>query len=277
MRKYWLLSVLLSLAACDADIDVSTTEANDSPDEFVERLNTELAEMGRENGAANWVRATYINFDTAILSAAASERYSAWHSKSVEESLKFSDADMSELTARSLKQLKLGTSEPAPNDPAKRRELAAIMTDMAGTYGAGKYCPDDGRECMSLNELENVLAASRDYDAQLDAWQGWREVAKPLREKYARFVELSNEGANELGYGDLGQLWRDGYDMTPAEFETETARLWQQVKPLYDALHCHVRAELSKEYGEDKVPLDGPIPAHLLGNMWAQEWGEIYD
>lgn len=278
MRKYWLLSLLLSLAACDVDVAVdATAQADESPDEFVARLNTELAELGRQNGAANWVRATYINHDTAILAAAAGERYSAWHSKSVAESLKFSDAEMSADTARSIKQLKLGTSEPAPNDPAKRRELAAIMTDMSGMYGAGKYCPDDGRECMSLNELENVLAASRDYDAQLDAWQGWREVAKPLREKYARFVELSNEGANELGFGDLGQLWRDGYDMSPAEFEAETARLWQQVKPLYDALHCHVRAELAEEYGADKVPLDGPIPAHLLGNMWAQEWGEIYD
>ena len=278
MKKYWLLPVLISLAACNTEVaSTEPAEPRESPDQFVERLNSELAELGRENGAANWVRATYINHDTAILGAAASERYAAWHSKSVAESLQFADADMSEITARSLKQLKLGTSEPAPNDAGKRRELAATMTALSGMYGAGKYCPDDGRECMSLGELENILAESRDYDAQLDAWLGWREVSVPMRDKYARFVELSNEGANELGYDNLGELWRDGYDMSPADFEAETARLWQQVKPLYDALHCHVRAELAEEYGEQKVPLDGPIPAHLLGNMWAQEWGEIYD
>jgi peptidyl-dipeptidase A len=57
----------------------------------------------------------------------------------------------------------------------------------------------------------------------------------------------------------------------------ETDRLWEQVKPLYDPLFCHVRAELNDEYGDAIVPLDQAIPAHLLGNMWAQSWSNIYD
>ena len=121
------------------------------------------------------------------------------------------------------------------------------------------------------------MANSRDYGELLDAWQGWRTVAPPMREKYARYTALVNEGANELGYGDLGEMWRSGYDMSPAEFEQETARLWEQVRPLYDELHCHVRAKLAEVYGADKVPQDGPIPAHLLGNMWSQQWSSIYD
>jgi peptidyl-dipeptidase A len=108
-------------------------------------------------------------------------------------------------------------------------------------------------------------------------WQGWRRVSVPMREQYERFVELTNEGAREFGYDDLGALWRAKYDMSPDAFEAETARLWKQVEPLYEALHCHVRAKLGEHYGVDKVPQDGPIPAHILGNMWAQQWSSIYE
>jgi peptidyl-dipeptidase A len=94
---------------------------------------------------------------------------------------------------------------------------------------------------------------------------------------YERFAELGNEGARQLGFADLGELWRSNYDMTPAEFAAEVDRLWEQVRPLYESLHCHVRAKLAETYGSDLVPADQPIPAHLLGNMWSQSWGYVYD
>ena len=98
-----------------------------------------------------------------------------------------------------------------------------------------------------------------------------------MREPYTQFAELANEGARELGFKDLGVMWRAGYDMSPEEFDALAEKLWQQVKPLYDELHCHTRAELAKKYGEDKVPAGKPIPAQLLGNMWSQQWNNIYD
>jgi peptidyl-dipeptidase A len=248
----------------------------ETADEFVARLNEELRDFSIEADAIAWIRATYINHDTAVLASRSEEKYAAWHSNAVAESLKYDGTQMSPETARALKLLKLGTSNPAPNDPAKRRELAAITTELSGLYGAGKYCPEDGRDCMSGSELEELIAQTRDYDEALDYWVGWRSIAPPMRDKYIRFVELANEGAGELGYADLGEMWRSKYDMSPDAFRTETSRLWNQVKPLYDELHCHVRAELSEQYGTDKVPLDKPIPAHLLGNMWAQTWDRIY-
>ena len=274
--------VVLSILGCDGDPDsVAAPAANaaggESAEAFVERINNELDELNSEMGAAAWVRATYITHDTAILSSLANERYAAWHSRSVAASLGFADQDVAPRTARALQLLKLGTSEPAPDDPAKRRELAEITTSLAGMYGEGKYCPDDGRDCLTLQDLERTMAASRDYDENLDAWVGWRTVSPPMREKYRRFAELANEGAAELGFADLGEMWRSEYDMSPQAFEQESLRLWEQVKPLYDALHCHVRAELAGHYGEDKVPQDQPIPAHLLGNMWAQDWANLYD
>ena len=146
-----------------------------------------------------------------------------------------------------------------------------------GIYGSGQYCPNGPDSCKSLGELVNVLAQVRDYDAQLDAWLGWRTVSPEIRPKYERFVTLANEGARELGYGDLAEMWKSGYDMSTDDFDAETTRLWSQVEPLYEELHCYVRRELADEYGEERVPLDEPIPAHLLGNMWSQQWGNIFE
>jgi peptidyl-dipeptidase A len=121
-----------------------------------------------------------------------------------------------------------------------------------------------------------VLAESRDPAVLLDAWRGWHAVGAPMRARYARFVDLSNEGARELGFRDAGALWRAGYDMPPETFPAEVERLWQQVRPLYTSLHAYVRTRLNQRYGDAAVPKGGMIPAHLLGNMWAQEWGNVY-
>jgi peptidyl-dipeptidase A len=120
------------------------------------------------------------------------------------------------------------------------------------------------------------MATSRKYDELLDAWTGWHNTSREMRNDYARIVELANEGANEIGFKDTGVLWRAGYDMPADEFSKVATHLWEQVKPLYDELHCYTRSRLQKNYGADKVPEGKPIPAHLLGNMWAQTWGEIY-
>ena len=272
------VALVLTIAACSQDqaTEEGAAAPTETADEFVARANAELADLQAEAGAANWVRATYITHDTAILATAAAEKYSEWHGNMVEQALKYEGQEMSPETARAIEQLKLGTSEPAPSDAAKRKELAAIMTELGGMYGAGTYCRSDN-DCLSGSELEQLMRDTRDYDELLEYWAGWREVAVPMRDKYERFVELANEGSAELGYANLGEMWKSNYDMTPDEFAAESGKLWEQVKPLYDELHCHVRAKLGEHYGDDKVPQDGPIPAHLLGNMWAQQWSSLYD
>jgi len=270
-----LISVLGACAEQEAN-DAATVASDENAQEFIARANKELKELRKETGAAEWVRSTYITLDTAILSSAASEKYAAWHSGMVQQSLQYDDDKLDAETRRAIDLLKLGTSLPTPADAAKRKELTMIATELEGMYGAGEYCISNG-ECKNLQELSDVMAESRDFDELQGAWVGWRSIAPPMRDKYRRYVELANEGANELGYNDLGEMWRAGFDMSPTEFGQETGRLWEQVKPLYDELHCHVRAKLSETYGEDKVPQDGAIPAHLLGNMWSQSWGFIYD
>ncbi len=274
---YAVIGIALIFSGCaqESAEEVAATAPVETAEEFVARANAEIKELSREGGAASWVRATYITDDTAILAAAASERYAKWHGGIVQQALAYDGQDLSPETQRAIDLLKLGTSLPTPNDPAKRKELTQIATELGGMYGAGKYCKSDN-DCLSGSELEGLMTSARDYDELEEYWTGWRTIAPPMRDKYARYVELANEGAGELGYGDLGEMWRAGYDMSPSEFQGETERLWEQVKPLYDELHCAVRAKLGETYGEDKVALDEPIPAHLLGNMWSQGWTNVY-
>ncbi|MEL6868516.1 MAG: M2 family metallopeptidase [Pseudomonadota bacterium] len=272
-----LLGALTAIAGCATTTQPATDEAPLlSPEQFVQALNDESYELGLESGAAAWVRSTYITSDTAILAAKSQERSAAFHSRSVAAANRYDLSQMDASSARALQKLKLGTSQPAPDSDAARRELAQITTRMEGVYGAGTYCPAEG-QCLTLGELSNIMATSRDYDEQLDAWLGWRTVSPAMRDDYARFAELTNAGAQELGFDDLGHMWRSSYDMSPVEFDRESSRLWTQVEPLYEALHCYVRRELSETYGPDKVAVDAPIPAHLLGNMWSQSWSNIYE
>ncbi len=247
---------------------------------FVKRFNDEGAKLSVEIGKALWVQNTHITPDTNFIASKARERWITFHNQMIEQTKRFNHLQLTGETARAMKIIKQGVTMPAPQAPAKVAELATLASDLKAAYGQGKYCqagPKGEERCRDLEELSDVMAKSRSYDELLDAWVGWRTVAPPMRAKYARFVQLMNEGALELGFADTGDLWKSGYDMTAAEFEAEADRLWQQVKPLYDQLHCYVRARLAKTYGADKVPPEGLIPAHLLGNMWAQEWGHIFE
>ena len=272
-RARW--SSLAAIAAITV-VPAGITSA-ETADEFVARLNKELSDLAIEINAAGWTQATYITVDTQYLNAKAYERYLEAFSRLVGEAKKFEGQPMSPASKRSLELLKLGVPAPAPDDPAKRAELAGILAGMEAKYGSAKYCPQGKDSCKDETQLKAVLEASRNYDELLTAWQGWHEAARPLRKDYVRYVALANEGARELGYKDLGAMWRSGYDMPADDFTQEAARLWGQVQPFYQQLHCYTRAKLAKKYGEDKVPAGKPIPAHLLGNMWAQQWDAVYE
>ena len=248
-------------------------------DAFVARVNDTFRKDYAEVTSAQWIASTYINTDSQTLSAKAIERSLAQLKLFVEESKQFDGLELKPETARAIALLKLATSMPAPKDPAKLAELTQLATKLEGAYGAGKYCTDPAKPdtCRDLGQLSTVLASSRDYDAQLDAWRGWHTISVPMRADYQRFAQLLNEGAGELGFANAGEMWRAGYDMSPAQFQTETDRLWGQVEPLYKQLHCYVRTQLVKQYGPDKGQIDGMIPAHLTGNMWAQQWGNLWD
>ena len=256
----------------------TTPPEDETADQFVARVNAEYKAMYPELTAAQWLSSTYINDDSQLLSSKANERFLAQLKSWIEQSKKFEGKQMTPESARAIMLLKLSTALPPPNVPAKLTELTKIAAKMEGDYGSGEYCKTEGdaKSCRQLGELEDVLRGNRDYDAQLDAWAGWHTISKPMRKDYMRFVELVNTGARDMGYADAGELCRSGYDMSPAEIAAETDRLWGQVKPLYEQLHCYTRTKLEAKY-PGKGSVNGLLPAHLMGNMWQQDWGNLWD
>ena len=244
---------------------------------FMDDVEKRLMELSIKSGRADWIKSTYITDDTEELAAEANKELIAATTELAEQAKRFDGLDLPVEMQRKLKLLKLSLTLPAPKDPNERDELTKIAASMEGDYGKGKYCPDgDKGKCLSLPDLEDIMTNSRDPEELKKAWLGWHQIAIPIRKNYVRFVELSNKGAKEMGFNDTGAMWRSKYDMEPDAFAAEMERLWQQVKPLYDSLYKYTRHKLSEKYGKDVVPEDKPIPAHLLGNMWAQTWGNVY-
>src|SRR4029077_18873025 len=221
------------------------TAAAASADEFVARVNGELAALSQEAQAAGFTLDTFITPDTQLLNAKANDRYLAYLSKAVAEAKRYDVQKLSPATARALMKLRLNVAAPAPDDAQKRARLTQLEAQLEAKYGEGKYCPGGPASCKNLDQLAEILATSRNYDELTEAWKGWHAVGAGMREDYTQFVALANEGARELGFKNLGVMWRAGYDMSPEEFDAESERLWQQVKPLYDGLHCYARARLA--------------------------------
>ncbi len=283
------LCVMLALSACDkATNNTNNTSSNtaikEAPvtaqpadvEKFLADVEKELVALNLENSRANWIYSNFITDDTAALAAASDQKSTEAGVRFAMEAAKFDNVQVSADQRRKLNSLKQSLVMPAPQDPEKSAELAKIGSQLGGMYGKGKYTTKTG-ETLSLGDMTAKMATSRDYDELLEMWQGWRTVSPEMKPLFARQAALANEGAQGLGYQDLGAMWRSNYDMPADDFAKELDRLWGQVKPLYEDLHCYVRSELADTYGEDKVPQDQPIPAHLLGNMWAQTWGNIYD
>jgi peptidyl-dipeptidase A len=255
----------------------SGSATKDEAEKFLADAEKRLLDLNIKAGRADWVKSTFITDDTEALAADANDNLIAATTELAEQARRYENVDLSPESKRKLKLLKLSLTLPAPKDPKERNELTKLAASMEGEYGKGKYCPDgENGKCLSLPDLEQIMGNSRDPEELKKAWLGWHQIAIPIRKEYVRFVELSNKGASEMGFKDTGAMWRSKYDMEPDAFAAEMERLWQQVKPLYDSLYTYTRRKLSEKYGPTVVPLDKPIPAHLLGNMWAQGWANIY-
>ncbi len=244
-------------------------------EQFMNKAEARLAELSVKVNQANWVHDNFITDDTEALAAAANDEITAVTTELVEQSKRFDGLQLPPALARKFLLLKLSLTAPAPKDPALRKEMTQIAAALESDYGKGKYCDASGK-CLDITAIEKIMSESSDPNQLKDVWLGWHAIGAPMRKRYARFVDLSNQGARELGFKDTGVLWRAGYDMPADQFTADVDRLWDQVRPLYLSLYTFVRARLSQKYGPQVVPPAGPIPAHLLGNPWAQAWGNVF-
>ena len=283
MHKLLLSTVLLSIvviSSCSILVEVSTQQTpalNESDVEtFLERVELEDKTLGPVASSAYWLQANFITYDSQKVVADYGKRFQLLALERARQASTFDDVEVSEENRRKLNLIKNSFVMPSPLDDTLAGEIANIMAELDAMYGAGEHCFGEG-DCYDLEAFEGVIDNSRDPDELLKAWEGWRNIGTPMKDKYLRMVEIGNLGAKDLGYEGLTDLWFSQYDMPAEEFLAETDRVWDELKPLYDALHCHVRSELSEHYGEEIVSKEGVLPAHVLGNMWGQSWANVYD
>ncbi len=244
---------------------------------FLDGVNDTMKRLGIEQSRAGWVQQNFITDDTEALAARASQLAIDAAARFAKDAVRFDKVDVPTDQRRQLNLLKVGLVMATPSDPKESEELTKTMARLESAYGKGKWCPNAATpdSCKTIDDVTKIMATSRNEKELRAAWEGWHTIAPPMRNDYTRFVTLSNKGAKELGFADTGAMWRAKYDMAPDEFTKELDRLWGQVRPLYLKLHAYVRLKLREKYG-DVVPANGPIPAHLLGNIWAQDWSNIY-
>ena len=245
--------------------------------QFVADAEKDLAAISVDNNRLNWVNYTYITDDTDALVARSNAELTEKQVSYAVESARFAkvpglDPDV----ARKLGILRQGITLPAPTTPGAAAQLSEITTRLTSAYGKGRGTldgkPIGGSDIEA--EMGNLDHTPAEY---AEMWTSWHDnVGTPMKGDYAQMVTIANEGARDLGFADVGAMWRSGYDMSPEQFAAETQRLWEETKPLYLALHTYVRRKLNEKYGDAVQPRTGPIRADLLGNMWAQEWGNIY-
>ena len=275
MKKLFLLIAIAAIVTSCSQTSEQTKSENDL-EIFLEQIEKDNLSEGPIVSSAYWIGSNFINHDSQNIVADYSKRYTL---KSLENSRKassFNNLETSDSNRRKLELLKSSFVMPPPLDENLASELSSISTKLEAMYGSGEYCYKDG-SCFDLEAFEQIIDSSRNPDELLIAWNGWHEVGKPMKSMYMRMVEIGNKGSRDLGYSGLDDLWFSKYDMPADKFLEVTDSVWEEVKPLYEALHCHVRSQLNEYYGDEIVPPEGPLPVHLTGNMWGQSWSNIYD
>ena len=277
MHKLLLSTLLLSIVVISSCSSQQASTLNESDVEtFLERVELEDKTLGPVASSAYWIGSNFITYDSQKVVADYGKRFQLLALERARQAATFDKVLVSEENRRKLNLIKNSFVMPSPLDDALAGEIAGISAELDAMYGTGQHCFGEG-DCYDLEAFEAVIDNSRDPDELLKAWEGWRNIGKPMKDMYLRMVEIGNLGAKDLGYDGLTDLWFSQYDMPADDFLAETDRVWDELKPLYDALHCHVRNELSEHYGEAVVSKKGSMPAHVLGNMWGQSWANIYD
>ena len=274
----FVLALFIAVSACAtsrSSSDATATVADAK--KFMDDVNETIFKLALDASQAGWVSETYITDDTSAVFARANQRLIDKTAQYAKEAVRFDKLELAPDLRRGMNILKVSLVMATPSNPKEGEELTKIAAKLDATYGKGKWCADPKKPeaCLDINQITDIMRESQDEKKLRQVWEGWHTISLPMRGDYARFVELSNKGAMELGFADTGALWRSKYDMAPDAFTKELDRLWNQVRPLYLKLHAYVRMKLREKYG-DVVPANGPLAAHMLGNIWAQDWSNVY-
>ena len=248
----------------------------ETPQDFIRQVEARFLALNEEASRADWVYSTYVNEDTEFLSAKAGARLIGEITGFAKRAPRLRRRGLSPSLNRKFDLLRIALLLVGPSKEAETEELARLVPTMQSQYAQGRHVLAGTDEPLDLQGLSKVLEESRDPKRLQDAWEGWHRVGRSMRKDFGRYVQLGNRGARELGFPDLGALWRSRYDASAEAFAEDVERLWKEVEPLYRLLHAYVRSRLREVYGPELIPEGGLLPAHLLGNMWAQSWVALY-
>lgn len=274
------MSIAVPAMAMPTDKEKQRNYENPTADDaknYVEDTEKEMFDFSVDAGRTYWINSTYINEDTDALAAKAGAEGTTKSVNAAIDAAQFKDVPgIDPVTKRKLNTLRGGIVLPAPAVPGAAEELNTIATRLNSAYGKGKGTLKG--EPINGSDIEAAMGTNRNPAELSEMWESWHtQVGAPMKNDYTRMVEIANEGAQDLGFSDVGAMWRSGYDMPADDFAALMDNLWLQVKPLYDEVHCYTRTKLNEHHGDEVQAATGPIRADLLGNMWAQEWGNIYD
>ena len=277
MMKTFVSTVALAFAIATPAFAQDAAPTVADADKFVAAAEKELSDFGVFGAQTAWVNNTYITDDTDALNARMGTQGTEMAVRLAGQAAKYQALPgLSYDTKRKLDFLRQGLTLPAPTTPGAANELNVISTRLNSNYGKGKGTLKG--QPINGSDIEAEMGTNRNPAELSEMWTSWHNnVGAPAKTDYVRMVEIANAGAKELGYADVGAMWRSGYDMDPDAFAALTDKMWNEVKPLYNALHCYTRSKLNAKYGDTVQKATGPIRADLLGNMWAQEWGDIYE
>jgi peptidyl-dipeptidase A len=277
------LSVLLS--ACTNEQDSSISESQNDVTikssytekdvkEFLEHSGSEARKLLTDYALAGWTGVIYVTPDTQATTKLLWDRAAAQDKAAAQEVRKFDDVEMNSSLKRQVNILKLSAMEAIPLDKHNADKLSGFSGELITAASNTLNCGDNSN-CRNTTIINSLMAKSDDYHELLKLWSEASEQYKPMNEIYKSRVNLANEGARDVGYSDVGALWRSYYDMPEQEFETELDKVWGQIQPLYNAMQCHIKSKLSDKYGNDKINLDSPIDAHLMGSVEANNWSNL--
>lgn len=246
-------------------------------EDFVSEMDRELRLWRRDLASRQWQLDTNVTADSKVKLDELRGQFLAWRARRVKVAAKFNLAMTPSHVSRQVQQFLVSG---APNDPAVGKRMAVLQTRMLSSYTFASSRRFSSVTSSVCGEAGDVMSRSRDPEVLRDAWISWRDDVSregQMREDYREFVQLANTGARDNGYSDYGHFWRQSQFFQTPDIDRQVASLWRETRPLYVQLHAYIRRKLRQQYGSDVIGESGTIPAHLLGDMWAQDWSNIFD
>lgn len=249
---------------------------------WTDRTNSYFRELMSNVSYANWNYATNMTKLNARTLEDLQSRVVLWFKSNVVTARQFlrnADSICHGVTVKLLRKFVNYQLIPAPVNPTTHRLIFYLVNSMQRIYSTAVIVDEEHEmKRYRMNpELTQLMTTSRDYDERQWAWTEWHDVVgQQIRPLFIDLVVRMNEAATDNGYKDIGEAWQMS-DFDSTDVEESMDRLYQQILPLYRQLHAYVRRRIVDYYNRRELNASGSIPAHLLGDMWAQDWTSIID